>query len=53
MSDRMNGVNGQNYNYGGVVINLNVPEGADGRQIVDEIESELASRTIRRKAVFA
>jgi len=39
-------------NYGGVVINLNVPQGANGQQIVDEIESELASRTIRRRAVF-
>ena len=39
-------------NYGGVVINLNVPQGANGQQIVDEIENELASRTIRRRAVF-
>lgn len=52
MSDRFNN-QGQSYNYGGVVINLNVPQGADGRMIVDEIENELANRTIRRKAVFA
>ena len=39
-------------NYGGVVINLNVPQGANGQQILDEIETELANRTIRRKAVF-
>ena len=39
-------------NYGGVVINLNVPQGANGQQIVDEIETELANRTLRRKAVF-
>lgn len=39
-------------NYGGVVINLNVPQGANGQQIVDEIENELANRTIRRRAVF-
>ena len=39
-------------NYGGVVINLNVPQGANGQQIVNEIETELANRTIRRKAVF-
>lgn len=39
-------------NYGGVVINLNIPQGANGQQIVDEIENELANRTIRRRAVF-
>ncbi len=44
---------GSNVNYGGVVINMNVPEGANGRMLVDEIESELAQRTVRRKAVFA
>lgn len=43
---------GNNFNYGGVVINLNVPEGADGRMLVDQIEDELAARTIRRRAVF-
>lgn len=44
--------NQSSFNYGGVVINLNVPEGANGRMLVDEIEAELANRTIRRKAVF-
>lgn len=44
--------NGNNFNYGGVVINLNVPEGTDGRMLVDQIEDELAARTIRRRAVF-
>lgn len=44
---------GTSYNYGGVVINLNVPQGANGYQIVDEIENALAQRTERRKAVFA
>lgn len=44
---------GTSYNYGGVVINLNVPQGANGQQLVDEIERELTNRTIRRKAVFA
>lgn len=44
---------GQSVNYGGVVINLNVPEGANGRMLVDEIETELANRTIRRRAVFS
>lgn len=39
-------------NYGGVVINMNVPQGADGRQLVDQIEQELTQRLIRRKAVF-
>ena len=43
---------GNSVNYGGVVINLNVPVGANGQQLVDEIETELANRTIRRKAVF-
>lgn len=38
--------------YGGVVINLNVPQGANGYQLVDQIESAIANRTIRRKAVF-
>lgn len=39
-------------NYGGVTINLNVPQGANGQQIVNEIETELANRTMRRKVVF-
>lgn len=47
------GGTGTAYNYGGVVINLNVPQGANGYQIVDEIESALAQKTVRRKAVFA
>lgn len=47
------GNTGTAYNYGGVVINLNVPQGANGYQIVDEIESALAQKTVRRKAVFA
>ena len=43
---------GQSYNYGGVVINLNVPQGANGYQLVDEIENALTQRTGRRRAVF-
>ena len=43
---------GTAYNYGGVVINLNVPQGANGYQLVDEIENALAQRTERRRAVF-
>ena len=46
------GMGGDSYNYGGVNIILNVPAGANGQQIVDEIETELANRTLRRKAVF-
>lgn len=52
MAGNLEGNEPNNYNYGGVVINMNVPEGADGRMLVDEIESELAARTMRRKAVF-
>ena len=44
--------NNNSVNYGGVVINLNVPEGANGQQLVNEIETELANRSIRRRAVF-
>lgn len=44
--------NSNAYNYGGIVINLNVPEGANGQQLVDEIEQEIVARTMRRKAVF-
>lgn len=51
MANQLNG--GTTYQYGGVNIILNVPQGANGTQIVDEIEKELANRTIRRKAVFA
>ena len=40
-------------NYGGVVINMNVPQGMNGQQLVNEMENELAKRTIRRQAVFA
>lgn len=47
-----NEVGNQSFNYGGVVINMNVPEGANGQMLVDEIEQELAQRTLRRKAVF-
>lgn len=50
MANQLNG--GQSYNYGGVNIILNVPQGANGYQMVDEIENALAQRTIRRKAVF-
>lgn len=46
------GMAGNTTNYGGVIINLNVPQGANGYQLVDEIETELANRTMRRKAVF-
>lgn len=53
LATNMANSSGQSFNYGGVVINLNVPEGANGRQLVDQIENELANRTIRRKAVFA
>ena len=38
--------------YGGVTINMNVPQGANGRELVDQIEQELATRMLRRKAVF-
>lgn len=52
MAGNMESEGAPNYNYGGVVINMNVPEGANGRMLVEEIESELAARTVRRKAVF-
>ena len=39
-------------NYGGVSIYLNVPEGANGQMLVDQIETEIANRTLRRQAVF-
>lgn len=41
-----------NYNYGGITINLSVPSEASGKQVMDEIEEEIASRMMRRKAVF-
>lgn len=50
MANQLGG--GQSYNYGGVNIILNVPQGANGYQMVDEIENALAQRTMRRKAVF-
>lgn len=40
------------YNYGGFVINLNVNGNANGQQLVDEIEQELARRMNNRRAVF-
>lgn len=52
MASNLEGNGQSNYNYGGVVINLSVPEGTNGRMLVDEIEDELAQRTMRRKAVF-
>lgn len=50
--NRVAGLMGNTTNYGGVVINLNVPQGANGRQLVDEIEQELANRALRRRAVY-
>ena len=41
-----------NVNYGGVTVNFIVPEGANGRQLFNEFENEMASNAIRRKAVF-
>lgn len=46
------GSENNSFNYGGVVINLNVPDGTNGQMLVDEIETELANRTMRRRAVF-
>ena len=39
-------------NYGGVNIQINVTDSVTGKRLLDEIEAELASRSIRRKAVF-
>lgn len=39
-------------NYGGIVINMNVPEGTNATQLVNQMEYELAKRTIRREVVF-
>lgn len=39
-------------NYGGIVINMNVPEGMNATQFVNQIEHEIAKRTIRRGVVF-
>ena len=54
------GIGGYNYgksnsdsvNYGGVTINVSVPEGTDGRQFAEEMEDYLTNMTIRRRAVF-
>lgn len=43
---------GVNNNYGGITINLNVPQGTNGYQLVDQIETEITNRTIRRRMVF-
>jgi len=37
---------------GDIVINMNVPQGANGRQLVDQIEKELSLRLMRRSEVF-
>lgn len=39
-------------NYGGVNVVINVDNEITGRRLLDEIETELANRSIRRKAVF-
>ena len=39
-------------NYGGVNIEINVNDSVTGKRLLDEIEAELASRSIRRRAVF-
>lgn len=50
-SGMASGVNNNN-NYGGITINLNVPQGTNGYQLVDQIETEITNRTIRRRMVF-
>ena len=42
-----------NVNYGGVVINLNVPNGANARELVDQIEQELVNRINSERMVFS
>jgi phage-related minor tail protein len=37
---------------GDIVINMNVPQGANGKQLVDQIEKELSLRLMRRSEVF-
>lgn len=37
---------------GDIVINMNVPQGTNGRQLVDQIEKELSLRLMRRSEVF-
>ena len=37
---------------GDIVINMNVPQGANGRQLVDQIEKELSLRMMRRSEVY-
>ena len=37
---------------GDIIINMNVPQGANGRQLVDQIEKELSLRLMRRSEVF-
>lgn len=44
--------NGSGVNYGGVVINLNMPYGANGEQTLSQIETAIANRTMRRRMVF-
>ena len=39
-------------NYGGVNVVINVDSEITGKRLLDEIETELANRTLRRKAVF-
>lgn len=43
---------GINNNYGGITINMNVPQGTNGYQLVDQIETEITNRAIRRRMVF-
>lgn len=49
--DRSSADNSINYN-GGITINLNVADEESGEDIVDRIESAIAMRSFRRKAVF-
>ena len=46
------GDNSNSINYGGIVINMNVPEGTNATQLINQMEYELAKRTIRREVVF-
>ena len=37
---------------GDIIINMNVPKGANGKQLVDQIEKELSLRMMRRSEVY-
>ncbi len=53
VGSKMNPSRSESINYGGIVINMQVPDGRTAQENIDEIEKRLAQRINSRRKVFA